>query len=513
QSITYSHQASHHQAQQYQQQPPWGGSIDDHQQPQTPESDMQALHVPLSPPLTTTHSNRSTGSSSGSRIGHNGPPSPVVPTHYPVQKCLLWEAIFHPRFIGMEGKFGNWQFAGLYTNHILFSEVVKTKKGGTAPGRRVLVYDVNAQTHHTVSVTYDTAGLGPDGRYLLYREGDEMHMYEIDKKRKVKAANLRNLSKWTYNALGFCMVDSSGKFWRWAFKDSLPPALVFRLVDRAPRGNLKCLTTRDGAWNAIVATDHERTRGNVHCYPTDNDEARIYPGVLAAFTQTKAEDVDGVITFVAIVNVTTDELSFSMTQLGALAHNTIKRVETKMPISAVGGSPSAMFIDHKLKVAVVLAAPPKAEPDPSQEAPAYLTFTALIFDLLTGTFLMKQDVVKTKGDSWVVDDTGIFRETFGRDEVVVVQRLNVIRDALPKRTAVADQSARHMRPREGSIGQPGGGGSGAAGAVVGSRMLPTMPAPPGSIAARNPSRRPTASYEDGRTWPQPDGANYRDRGF
>lgn len=207
-----------------------------------------------------------------------------------------------------------------------------------------------------------------------------------------------------------------------------------------------------------------------------------------------------------------------MNQLGALTHNTIKRVETKMPLSAVGGSPSAMFIDHKLKVAVVLAAPPMSQSsaasirttstssDPAQPTLAYPVFTAVIFDLLTGTFLMKQDVVKPQGDSWVVDDTGIFRETFERGEEVVVQRLNVIRDALPKRPSVADQNARQTRGREGSVGQGGGG----AGAGPGLRTLPTMPAS-GSLLPKIPakSRRPSAPYEDSRTWPQSDGSEYR----
>lgn len=57
-----------------------------------------------------------------------------------------------------------------------------------------------------------------------------------------------------------------------------------------------------------MATDVDRTRGDVHCYPTDNDESRIYPGVLAAFTQSKAEDGSGMVTFVAVVNVTPDEV-------------------------------------------------------------------------------------------------------------------------------------------------------------------------------------------------------------
>lgn len=70
----------------------------------------------------------------------------------------------------------------------------------------------------------------------------------------------------------------------------------------------RCLTTRDGTWNAIVATDMYCTRGEVHCYPSDNDEARIFKGVLAAFAQAESTDGTGHVTLVAVINVSVDEV-------------------------------------------------------------------------------------------------------------------------------------------------------------------------------------------------------------
>ncbi|KAG8994109.1 hypothetical protein FRB94_010105 [Tulasnella sp. JGI-2019a] len=471
------------------------------------ETYMQA-NTPISPPLTasTQSSQRGTMSSLGSRGGVSAPPSPIV------QKCLLWDTIFHPSFIKMEGTFQKeWQFEGLYTNHILFSQIpaVTRKNGGI--GKKVLIYDINTQIPHPAKVKYHNAGLGPDANYILCQlSGEELHMYDIAEERSIKSAQMRNLSKWTYNAIGFCMVDSSGKFWRWSFHDRLPPTLVFRLVDRAPRQILKCLTTRDGAWNAIVATDRDRTRGEVHCYPTDNDEARIYKGVLGAFTQTKLEDGPEMITFIAIVNLSEDELSFSMNQLGSLAPNTIKRVETKMPISAVGGSPSAMFIDHKLSVAVVLVAPTMEPSSPttsssshSQDHHSHPHFIALLFDLRTGTFLMKQDLTKVKGDSWIVDDTGLFRETAERGEVIV-QKLKVIREALSMmRIPLPEPIGRQTRAREGSVNHGGGGG----------RTFATMPVT-GLLSPQSPgprARRPSGPMEE-ITLPPPS-LNQQRRGY
>lgn len=184
-----------------------------------------------------------------------------------------------------------------------------------------------------------------------------------------------------------------------------------------------------------------------------------------------------------------------MNQLSPFAHHTTtKRVETKMPIEAVGGSPSALFIDHELAVAVVLVSPAIPPSPKIRNAPPPLelpTFLALIFDLKTGTFLIKQDVTKHEGDSWVVDDTGVFRERSGS----VVQRLGVIGDALPVRGSVADANARAAMGSPGgvSVGTSASGGVSSGGArVVGrdGRVLPVMPAH-GFTSPRSPQHRPS----------------------
>ncbi|KAG8909030.1 hypothetical protein FRB99_000133 [Tulasnella sp. 403] len=371
----------------------------------------------------------STASSHNSSIRSLGrfPIPPIPPSVNHVLRApapLEWDNVFHPSFIAMPNFEAEWHFTGLYTSHILFSQNVKLP-----PSRKLLVYNIDAQTAQVTKVRYDTAGLGPDGKWLLYRERDEMYLYDVISARTVKNASLRNLRRWTYNDLGFCIVDESGKFWRWHFNDKLPPALVFRLVDRAPRDSLRCLTTRDGTWNAIVATDRDRKRGEVHCYPTDNDEARIFPGILAAFMQ--AEMDGATVTYVVVVNVESEsELSFSINQLGSPCPGAVKRVETRMPFEVVGGPASAMFIDHDLAVAVILVTPPNE------------TYIALLFDLRSGTFLTKQTVTKYPDDSWLVDDTGIFRERRGS----IVQRLRILPEALPPRLAGSRSPMSTMAP-------------------------------------------------------------------
>ncbi|KAG8970102.1 hypothetical protein FRC05_000750 [Tulasnella sp. 425] len=363
---------------------------------------------------TASSSAASSGSSSG-RSGIRQPTistSPGLPSTAEIKKPLEWENIFHPSFVPEVSNFAqDWHFTGLYTSHILFSQNSKLP-----PSKKVLVYDVEAQKQQQIKVRYDSAGLGPYGKYLLYRYTDEMALYDIVNSRTIKTASLRNLSRWAYNSIGFCLVDDSGKFWRWNFGDKLPPGLIFRLVDRAPRDRLRCLTTRDGAWNAIVATNKDRTQGDIHCYPSNNDESKIFSGVLAAFTQS---EVGGqTVTHIAVVKIESEEeLSFTIHQLGPPVPGVVHRVETKMPFEAVGGPPSAIFIDHDLGVGVVLATPPGE------------TYHALLFDLRSGTFFMKQSIAKVAEDSWLVDDTGIFRERKGS----VVQRLRIVPENLPPR--------------------------------------------------------------------------------
>ncbi|KAG9019816.1 hypothetical protein FRB90_005964 [Tulasnella sp. 427] len=369
--------------------------------------------------ISTASSAASSGSSSGRSFVRQQTTvyaSPGVPPNPDQRKPLEWENIFHPTFLPEVSNFEqDWHFTGLYTGHILFCQNSKLP-----PSKKVLVYDVQTQKSQQIKVRYDSAGLGPHGKYLLYRFTDEMALYDVVNSRTIKTASLRNLSRWAYNAIGFCLVDDSGKFWRWNFGDKLPPGLVFRLVDRAPRDKLRCITTRDGAWNAIVATNKDKTHGEIHCYPSNNDESRIFGGVLAAFTQT---DVDGqIVTHIAVVKIESEEeLSFTIHQLGAPVPGVVHRVETRMPFEAVGGPPSAIFIDHDLAVAVVLATPPGE------------TYHALLFDLRSGTFFMKQSIAKYAEDSWLVDDTGIFRERRGS----IVQRLRIVPENLPPRPTTA----------------------------------------------------------------------------
>lgn len=75
--------------------------------------------------------------------------------------------------VGSSGTFQNeWQFAGLYNNNVLFSQVAQETR---TSGKKLLIYDVNTQITQTIKIKYDTVGLGPSARFLLYRQGRVLH--------------------------------------------------------------------------------------------------------------------------------------------------------------------------------------------------------------------------------------------------------------------------------------------------------------------------------------------------
>jgi hypothetical protein len=58
----------------------------------------------------------------------------------------------------------------------------------------------------------------------------------------------RNLTRWTYNAPGFCILDEGGNFWRWSFTDCLPlarPKVSLSMFNRSRRelGRYRCHDT------------------------------------------------------------------------------------------------------------------------------------------------------------------------------------------------------------------------------------------------------------------------------
>ncbi|KAG8903664.1 hypothetical protein FRC00_014605, partial [Tulasnella sp. 408] len=175
--------------------------------------------------ISTASSTASSGSSSGRSFARQttftAPPG--IPPNPDQTKPLEWENIFHPSFLPEISHFDqDWNvsvsnsgvapnvprldlrhgfgrtfdsgspdlFTGLYTDHILFSQNSKVP-----PSKKLLVYDVKAQKSSQIKVRYDTAGLGPHGKYLLYRFTDEMALYDVVNSRTIKTASLRNLSR------------------------------------------------------------------------------------------------------------------------------------------------------------------------------------------------------------------------------------------------------------------------------------------------------------------------------
>ncbi|KAG8944484.1 hypothetical protein FRC04_001796, partial [Tulasnella sp. 424] len=99
--------------------------------------------------------------------------------------------------------------------------------------------------------------------------------------KKFKAKNIQ-IRKCMSSNRGFCWVDSDGRFWQWSYGPSEEPEQVFTLHARAPRYWFTPITTPDGEWYVICATEKDKRRGVVHCFPSDHGEARIFDGPAAA---------------------------------------------------------------------------------------------------------------------------------------------------------------------------------------------------------------------------------------
>ncbi|KAG8939035.1 hypothetical protein FRC04_007121 [Tulasnella sp. 424] len=188
--------------------------------------------------------------------------SPFNPRHAPPSLCST-SPLSTPSPLSPPALPASWfeddrEVAAVYPNHVLFVHKAEKK-------RAVMVYNISDTKISLLEVKYESAGLSYDGRFLLV----------------TRAKNIQ-IRKLTSNNRGFCWVDSDGRFWQWSYGPSEEPVQVFTLHARAPRYWLTPLTTPDGEWYAICATEKDRRRGVVHCFPSDHGEARIFDGPAAA---------------------------------------------------------------------------------------------------------------------------------------------------------------------------------------------------------------------------------------
>ncbi|KAG8878929.1 hypothetical protein FRB98_005912 [Tulasnella sp. 332] len=139
--------------------------------------------------------------------------------------------------------------------------------------------------------------------------------------------------------------------------------------------------------------------------------------------QLKAEDGGKMLTFVAVVNMNANEFSFSINPLESPMDDIDKHVETKVLLSDTDSDPPAMFVDEELCVAAILVTfrgwplqtsfgPAKSsnEANPNNPPPSPPVFTAFVFDLRTGAFLMEWKVHKGLNDPLTVKHAGSSRE-------------------------------------------------------------------------------------------------------
>ncbi|KAG8959987.1 hypothetical protein FRC05_007135 [Tulasnella sp. 425] len=302
----------------------------------------------------------------------------------------------------------DWEVAGVYPNHVLFVHKAEKKRavqylGDQDFAPRSQVRERRVELRWAVLARYEGRSFQSD--------------------RNFKAKNIQ-IRKWTSNNRGFCWVDSGGRFWQWSYGPSEEPEQVFTLHARAPRYWLTPITTPDGEWYAICATEKDRRRGVVHCFPSDHGEATIFDGPAAA-------------TFGFVGNLErrgggANELAILLLSIvhdrdGSNIALEMRGLDRSSPLQRYGRSPISVAPSMKLL--------PELFVDPLSDliiagvstAPAENSLT-LIFDPLTGKYAGNKKLNLNAGDRVYCGACGLRME----QNVNVFRRLTIHPEGLPR---------------------------------------------------------------------------------
>jgi len=162
------------------------------------------------------------------------------------------------------------------------------------------------------------------------------------------------------------------------------------------------MTTVDGAWNAICATDRDRTTGTIHCYPSNHDPAQIFKGIAAGFIQ--VEGGGGLKTHaIAVLNVVSQGgRQFFEVQVHCFGR-TAYAAEPRRILNESGGKPLSRLWDdpeHSMFVAAV--------------STRHSCFDAYIFDSATGDMLCTHTITEHGDERVYCGSGGLHVENEGR---------------------------------------------------------------------------------------------------
>ncbi|KIO30399.1 hypothetical protein M407DRAFT_153787 [Tulasnella calospora MUT 4182] len=311
----------------------------------------------------------------------------------------------------------DWEVAGVYPNHVLFIHKAEKK-------RAVMVYNISGNQIHLIEVKYESAGLSYDGRFLLVTREKFLYVHSVETTKVIKKFKAKNIQirKWTSNNHGFCWVDNDGRFWQWSYEPSEEPEQVFTLHAKAPRYWMTPITTPDGEWYAICATEKDRRRGVVHCFPADHGEARIFDGPAAAtfaFVENSDRRSGGELA-ILLLSMVHDRYGSNITlEMRGLDRTSSLQRFGRSPISV---APSMkllpeLFVDPLSDLIIAGISTASAE-----------NSLTLIFDPLTGKYVGNKKLNLNDGDRVYCGACGLHME----QNANVFRRLTIHPEGLPR---------------------------------------------------------------------------------
>ncbi|KAG9021380.1 hypothetical protein FS837_007317, partial [Tulasnella sp. UAMH 9824] len=216
------------------------------------------------------------------------------------------------------------------------------------------------------------------------------------------------IRKWTSNNRGFRWVDNDGRFWQWSYEPSEEPEQVFTLHARAPRYWLTPITTHDGEWYTICATEKDRRRGVVHCLPADHGEARIFEGPAAA-------------TFAFVENSDrrsgTKELAMLLLSMVHDRHGSNRYGRSLISVAPTMKLLPELFVDPLTDLIIAGISTASAE-----------NSLTLVFDPLTGKYVGNKKLNLNEGDRVYCGACGLHME----QNANVFRRLTIHPEGLPR---------------------------------------------------------------------------------
>ncbi|KAG8881635.1 hypothetical protein FRB97_009324 [Tulasnella sp. 331] len=291
----------------------------------------------------------------------------------------------------------DWEVVEIHEHHCLFRRKLTDKhllNVLTMKTKKLTMFDLKSEPM--------AVGLSHDGRFLISSLKSSLTIIDVQTHKVSKRANNSGVRQWTSNRQEFCWVDREGFFWVWSFAGEDQPRQVFRLKSSAPSASMRPITSADGTWYAICATDRDRMSGVVHCYPANNEPALVFDGVSAGFMQVAGADGMNVQALATLKSGAEGGRHFFEMQVHHLEQTRVATQPRRYPNEAVGKSLPRLWDDpdHSMVVAAV--------------ATRSDGYSAYVFDSATGDLLCTHPINEEGYDRVYCSAGGLFMEKEGR---------------------------------------------------------------------------------------------------